>query len=71
LSRNNRILNPLAQQTLDKMKFEVAEDLGLINKIYNQGWENMTTQEVGRIGGNMVKKMIKEVEDNMSNNTPY
>ncbi len=71
MSRNNRILNPLAQQTLDKMKFEVAEDLGLINKIYNQGWENMTTQEVGRIGGNMVKKMIKEVEDNMSNNTPY
>jgi len=71
LSRNNRILNPLAQQTLDKMKFEVAKDLGLINKIYNQGWENMTTREVGKIGGNMVKKMIKEVEDDMINNSPY
>ena len=71
MSKNNNILNPLARQALENFKYETAKELGLINKIYNQGWENMTTHEVGKIGGNMVKKMIKEVEDDMvTNNSP-
>jgi len=66
----NRILNPLARKALDRFKYEVADELGLINKINNQGWENMTTREVGKIGGTMVKKMIKMAEDQMGKGTP-
>lgn len=67
MSRNNHILNPLARDALDRFKYEVASELGLIDKINNRGWGDMTTREVGKIGGNMVKKMIKMAEDNMVN----
>ena len=68
MSRNRRILNPLAKNALEKFKYETANELGLINKINAKGWEEMTTREVGKIGGNMVKKMIKIAEDNMAEN---
>lgn len=67
MSQNNHILNPLARDALDRFKYEVASELGLIDKINTRGWGNMTTREVGKIGGNMVKKMIKMAEDNMVN----
>ena len=66
MSRRNRIINPLAQNALEKFKYETAAELGLINKIQTQGWPNMTTRETGKIGGNMVKKMIKNIEDQMA-----
>ena len=63
------------EQKLDQLKYEIAEDLGLKEKIEDVGWENMTTKEVGsiggqmggKIGGNMVKKMIAMAEENMLN----
>jgi phage terminase Nu1 subunit (DNA packaging protein) len=70
LSRNNHILNPLARNALDRFKYEVANELGLINKVNTRGWGEMTTREVGKIGGNMVKKMVKMAEENMVNHKP-
>jgi len=70
LSRNNHILNPLARNALDRFKYEVANELGLINKVNTRGWGEMTTREVGKIGGNMVKKMVKMAEENMVNQKP-
>ena len=63
---NRKILNPLARKALDKIKYETAADLGLIDKINNQGWSRMTTGEVGKIGGNMVKKMVQQTENRMA-----
>ena len=62
------------QEILDKKKYEVAEDLGLKEKIDQVGWENMTTKEVGqiggrlggKIGGNMVKELITMAESQMA-----
>ncbi|WP_200759168.1 small, acid-soluble spore protein, alpha/beta type [Effusibacillus dendaii] len=31
-----------------------------------KGWENMTTGQVGKIGGNMVRRMIRLAEDEMA-----
>lgn len=70
MSRNNHILNPLARNALDRFKYEVANELGLINKVNTRGWGEMTTREVGKIGGNMVKKMVKMAEENMVNQKP-
>ncbi len=44
------------------MKYEVAEDLGLRDEIQRRGWGDMTTREVGTIGGHMVRRMIKQAE---------
>ncbi|NLJ84218.1 MAG: alpha/beta-type small acid-soluble spore protein [Halanaerobiaceae bacterium] len=63
----NRIVNPLAREALDRFKYEVAGELGLMEKINTRGWGELTTREVGKIGGTMVKKMIEKVEDEMAN----
>lgn len=66
--------NPQAEydMTLDRMKYEVAEDLGIqMNHGYNG---DMTTRDAGRIGGQMgghiggqmVKRMIEYAEARMA-----
>ncbi len=35
----------------DKLKYEIAEELGLTDKIKEVGWAGLTAKESGRIGG--------------------
>lgn len=51
------------------MKYEVADELGLRDQIRNRGWGDMTTRDVGKIGGHMVRKMIRYAEDHMPEGT--
>lgn len=60
------ILNPKAENAMDHLKYEVAHELGLADDIQEKGWENMTTGQVGKIGGNMVRKMIQFAESEMA-----
>ncbi len=62
----NRAVYPEAGEALDRFKYEVAEELGLRDDIERRGWENMTTREVGKIGGNMVRRMIDFAERSMA-----
>lgn len=54
-----------AEEELADLKYEVAGDLGLEDDIEEEGWENMTTREAGKIGGHMVKKMLRFAEKEM------
>ena len=69
MSRKKNLVNPAARDALDKFKYEVADELGLMNKIKKVNWKNMTTHEVGKIGGNMVKKMVKMAEEKIQDKT--
>ena len=40
----------------DRMKFEIAKELGLADKVVVSGWRSLTAKESGRIGGLMTKK---------------
>lgn len=40
----------------EKLKYEVADELGLVDKIKKYGWKSLTAKETGRIGGLMTKK---------------
>jgi len=40
----------------DKMKFEIAAELGLADKVIAGGWRSLTAKESGRIGGLITKK---------------
>ncbi|KGN03548.1 benzoate transporter [Clostridium novyi A str. 4570] len=40
----------------EKMKYEIAEELGLKEKVDAQGWGGLTAEETGRIGGIMTKR---------------
>lgn len=33
------------------LKYEIAEELGLMDKIKESGWKSLTAKESGRIGG--------------------
>jgi len=35
----------------EKMKLEIAEELGLLEKVKKEGWGSLTAKETGRIGG--------------------
>ncbi|SCG82628.1 small acid-soluble spore protein [Proteiniborus sp. DW1] len=37
----------------DKLKYEIAQELGLMDKIKEVGWGGLTAKETGRIGGIM------------------
>ena len=39
-----------------KMKLEIAEELGLLDKVQQDGWKSLTPKETGRIGGLMTKR---------------
>ena len=40
----------------EKLKFEIAEELGLLDKVLKEGWKSLTSKETGRIGGMVTKK---------------
>ncbi|MFW5992104.1 MAG: small, acid-soluble spore protein, alpha/beta type, partial [Halanaerobiaceae bacterium] len=48
--KNNTLVNPLAAQALEKLKFEVAQELGI--SVPQSGyWGEFTTRDTGAIGG--------------------
>ena len=57
----NKIVVPEAKQAMENLKFEVANDLNVnLKKGYNG---DLTAKENGSVGGEMVKRMIKQYED--------
>lgn len=40
----------------EKLKYEIAEELGLLDKVLEQGWRSLSSKETGRIGGLITKK---------------
>ena len=53
-------LNELTEEEL--LKYEVAEELGLLDRVLNQGWKSLSSKETGRIGG-MVNRKKREKKD--------
>jgi small acid-soluble spore protein F (minor alpha/beta-type SASP) len=45
---------------MERLKLEVADELGLGDKVRQIGWENMTARETGRIGGIMSRRLRNE-----------
>jgi len=63
MSRSNKPVSPAAENALDRMKMEVANELGISDKVRSQGWSTMTSADCGRVGGHMVRKMIESYEN--------
>lgn len=65
MARSNKPVNPQAENALDRMKLEVASELGIAERVRSQGWSTMTSADCGRVGGHMVRKMIEQYESSM------
>ncbi|MDW5298793.1 MAG: small, acid-soluble spore protein, alpha/beta type [Sedimentibacter sp.] len=48
----------------DLMKMEIAEELGLMDKVEELGWGGLTAKETGRIGGLMTAKKKQRKKQN-------
>lgn len=40
----------------ETLKYEIAEELGLLDKVLENGWRSLTAKETGRIGGLMTRR---------------
>jgi hypothetical protein len=56
-------LVPEAKDSLNKFKYEVASEVGVNLKNGYNG--DISAKEAGRIGGNMVRKLIQKAESQM------
>ena len=63
-SGSNRSEVPQAREALDRFKLEVANELGVPLK---QGYNgDLTSKQNGSVGGEMVKRMIRSYEQQIS-----
>ncbi|MFC4557639.1 small, acid-soluble spore protein, alpha/beta type [Virgibacillus kekensis] len=60
-NNNNDLLVPGAENAIDNMKTEIANEFGI------QPGADTTARENGKVGGEMVKRMIKIAESSMAN----
>lgn len=59
----NSVVVPEARKALDKFKMEAANEIGVNLKEGYNG--DLTSKEAGSVGGQMVKKMIEQYENNI------
>ena len=52
---------------IENMKYEIAEELGLLDKVEQVGWRGLSSRESGKIGGIMGYRRKKEVEKKKQN----
>jgi len=63
MARSNNVV-PEAKDSLERFKYEVANEVGVNLKNGYNG--NISARDAGKIGGNMVRKLIEQAEHQMS-----
>lgn len=49
----------------ERLKYEIAEELGLSEKVKKYGWSCLTSSETGRIGGIMTRRNKERREEDI------
>lgn len=47
-------LDELTQE--EKLKYEIAGELGLLDRVLSEGWKSLSSKETGRIGGLLARR---------------
>ncbi len=47
-------LEELTQE--EKLKYEIADELGLLDRVLSEGWKSLSSKETGRIGGLLARR---------------
>ena len=59
----NHSFDPANIKPEEMLKFEIATELGLADKVIAGGWRSLTAKESGRIGGLMTNKNIEKKKE--------
>ena len=46
--------------TEEQTKYEIARELGILDKVLENGWKSLSAKETRRIGGMMAKKKTQQ-----------
>lgn len=60
--KKNQVFDPNHMTPEEQLKYEIAEELGLADKVISGGWRSLTSKESGRLGGIMARRK-KELKD--------
>jgi hypothetical protein len=64
-SRTNDLVVPQANQALEQLKYEVAQELGI--QIPNDGYYgHMATRDTGAIGGHITRRLVQIAEQQLA-----
>lgn len=47
----------------EKLKYEIAEELGLLDRVLSDGWRSLSSKETGRIGGMVTRRRRMSAEE--------
>lgn len=64
MARNNQKVVPQASAALDRFKYEITTEVGVNLKEGYNG--DIAARDAGKIGGQMVKRLIETAERNMA-----
>lgn len=67
MARNNQKVVPQAIAALEKFKYEIASEVGVTLKEGYNG--DIAARDAGKIGGQMVKRLIETAERSMAGTT--
>ena len=68
--KKKKTINLTKLEPEEKLKYEIAEELGLLDRVMQDGWKSLTSKETGRIGGMVtgrrreIKKQTKIADEN-------
>ena len=65
MTRGSKKVVPEAMDSLEKFKYEEASEVGVNLKNGYNG--DISAKDAGKIGGNMVRKLIEQAEKSMIN----
>ena len=46
----------LKMEDAERMKYEIAEELGILDRVLEDGWRSLSAKETGKIGGMMTSR---------------
>jgi len=54
-NKQNKLRDEI-EKSKGTLKYEIAEELGLLKKVRKHGWGGLSAEETGRIGGLVAKR---------------
>lgn len=66
-----------AMRALEELKWEVAKEIGIYDKIQDVGFRNITTSEAGALGGRITQIAVRDFQNRLAqdyaqkNNEPF
>lgn len=49
----------------ERMKYEIAEEMGLLDQVLEFGWRSLSAKETGKIGGIMTSRKKADIKNSL------